>query len=582
MRKILVIEDEEPVLAGIIALLMAEDFEVIGAENGSVGVKLALRTQPDLIICDVMMPELDGYGVLKALHQNPITAMIPVIFLTAKTTKADFRQGMELGADDYLTKPFTKDELLGAIAARFKKQAALVEHYATELKQAEEKLKHLVYYHNLTNLPNQLFLQDRFSQAIASRGSSVSRLSINILSISLDRFSRVNDNLGYLVGDLLIQAVAERLKNCVSDSDFLAHLQADRFALILITDDQAEAVIQIAQNILTTLSQPFIMEGHEVFITASIGIACYPAHGNNIDTLVKNATLAMFSAKKQTGNTYQFYSSDMQGGSANQLALETSLRYALDRKEFQVYYQPQVELKTGKIVGIEALVRWQHPELGLISPAIFIPLAEETGLIMPIGEWVLKTACAQTKAWQTAGFPALRVAVNLSCRQFNQADLGESIVQTLNETGLAPEFLELEITESVLTQDEQAAIKTLSELKLLGIQISIDDFGTGYSSLSYLKKFPFSNLKIDRSFIRHITGDTRSKNITRAIIQMAHSLNLKVIAEGVEAPEELGFLCQHHCDEIQGYFFCRPVPPEELEKLLLTGRRLQIPALVDG
>jgi EAL domain-containing protein (putative c-di-GMP-specific phosphodiesterase class I) len=324
------------------------------------------------------------------------------------------------------------------------------------------------------------------------------------------------------------------------------------------------------------------MEGHEVFITASIGIACYPAHGNNIDTLVKNATLAMFSAKKQTGNTYQFYSSDMQGGSANQLALETSLRYALDRKEFQVYYQPQVELKTGKIVGIEALVRWQHPELGLIPPAIFIPLAEETGLIMPLGEWVLKTACAQTKAWQTAGFSALRVAVNLSCRQFNQADLGESIVQTLNETGLAPEFLELEITESVLTQDEQAAIKTLSELKLLGIQISIDDFGTGYSSLSYLKKFPFSNLKIDRSFIRHITGDTRSKNITRAIIQMAHSLNLKVIAEGVEAPEELGFLCQHHCDEIQGYFFCRPVPPEELEKLLLTGRRLQIPALVDG
>ena len=580
MNKILVIEDEEPVLAGMSALLTAENFDVIGAENGKVGVKLAIKNQPDLIICDVTMPELDGYGVLRELRQNPATAMIPFIFLTAKSTKSDLRQGMELGADDYLTKPFTRDELLGAIAARFKKHTVMFEHYSTELKHTEEKVNHLVYYNNLTDLPNRLSLQEQFYQAIAHIDKLPSQSSISILSISLDRFSRVNDFLGYTLGDLLLKSVAERLTMCVSSGDFVAHLQADIFAIILLTDDKTKSDVGVIHDILNTISQPFMLEGHEVFITASIGISRYPSDGGDIDTLIKNASLATFGAKKQGGNTYQFYTSDMQADSVDQLALESSLRRALEREEFQVYYQPQVELKTGNIVGVEALIRWQHPELGLISPATFIPLAEETGLIMPIGEWVLKTACAQTKAWQTAGFSSLRVAVNLSCRQFNQANLGESIVEILNNTGLAPQFLELEITESVLTQNESAAIKTLNKLKLLGIEISIDDFGTGYSSLSYLKKFPFSTLKIDRSFIRNINTDARCKNITMAIIQMSQKLNLKVIAEGVEAAEEVCFLCQHDCDEVQGYLFCRPVPPEELEKLLCKGKKLPIPILI--
>ncbi|MBD1833469.1 EAL domain-containing protein [Cyanobacteria bacterium FACHB-472] len=579
MNKILVIEDEEPVLAGMSALLTAENFDVIGAENGKVGVELAIKNQPDLIICDVTMPELDGYGVLRELRQNPATAMIPFIFLTAKSTKSDLRQGMELGADDYLIKPFTRDELLGAIAARFKKQTVMFEHYSTELKDTEEKVNHLVYYNNLIDLPNRLSLQEQFHQVIARIDKLPSQSSISILSISLDRFSRVNDSLGYTLGDLLLKSVAERLTMCVSSGDFVAHLQADIFAILLITED-TKSDVGVVHDILNTISQPFMLEGHEVFITASIGISRYPSDGGDIDTLIKNASLATFGAKKQGGNTYQFYTSDMQADSVDQLALESSLRRALEREEFQVYYQPQVELKTGKIVGIEALIRWKHPELGLISPATFIPLAEETGLIMPIGEWVLKTACAQTKAWQTAGFSSLRVAVNLSCRQFNQANLGESIVEILNNTGLAPQFLELEITESVLTQNESAAIKTLNKLKLLGIEISIDDFGTGYSSLSYLKKFPFSTLKIDRSFIRNINTDARCKNITMAIIQMSQKLNLKVIAEGVEAAEEVCFLCQHDCDEVQGYLFCRPVPPEELEKLLLKGKKLSIPILI--
>ena len=580
MNKILVIEDEEPVLAGMSALLTAENFDVIAAENGKVGVKLAIKNQPELIICDVTMPELDGYGVLRELRQNPATAMIPFIFLTAKSTKSDLRQGMELGADDYLTKPFTRDELLGAIAARFKKHTVMFEHYSTELKHTEEKVNHLVYYNNLTDLPNRLSLQEQFHQVIADIDKLPTQSSISILSISLDRFSRVNDSLGYTLGDLLLKSVAERLTMCVSSGDFVAHLQADIFAIILLTDDKTKSDVGVIHDILNTISQPFMLEGHEVFITASIGISRYPSDGGDIDTLIKNASLATFGAKKQGGNTYQFYTSDMQADSVDQLALESSLRRALEREEFQVYYQPQVELKTGKIVGIEALIRWQHPELGLISPATFIPLAEETGLIMPIGEWVLKTACAQTKAWQTAGFSSLRVAVNLSCRQFNQANLGESIVEILNDTGLAPQFLELEITESVLTQNESAAIKTLNKLKLLGIEISIDDFGTGYSSLSYLKKFPFSTLKIDRSFIRNINTDARCKNITMAIIQMSQKLNLKVIAEGVEAAEEVCFLCQHDCDEVQGYLFCRPVPPEELEKLLCKGKKLPIPILI--
>ncbi len=575
MKKILVIEDEEFVRENIVELLDAEGFEVIGAEDGRMGLNLAKAMVPDLILCDVMMPELDGYGVLTALRQDSILAAVPFIFLTAKAAKADLRQGMELGADDYLTKPFTRAELLGAIISRLKKQAAVQERYHTELQQAKEQLEYLIHNDSLTNLPNRLSLRDRFKQ-VQSADTDTEKL-VGVLCLSLDRFNQINDNLGHIVGDLLIKAVAERLTASVGREDTVARLSADQFAIIVATIEHKKEVGNLAQTILEKLSETFALAGQEIFVTASIGIGLYPRDGAELEQLLNHANTAMAKAKQQGGDQYEFYTAAFNIGSSERLALQSSLRHALEREELQVYYQPLVNLKTGRIVGAEALVRWQHPERGLVSPDKFIPVAEETGLIMPIGEWVLHTACKQTKLWQTAGFSSLRVAINLSSRQFSQIDLRKQLVQILMETGLDPKYIELELTESMLVQNTEVAIRRLNALKALGVEIAIDDFGTGYSSLSYLQQFPFDILKIDRCFIRNITENANNTAITKAIIAMAKSLNLKLIAEGVETEAELSFVYQQQCDGMQGFLFSRPVPAQEFEQLLKAGKRLLLP-----
>ncbi len=576
MKKILVIEDEEFVRENIIELLDAEGFEVIGAENGRLGVDLAKVLVPDLILCDVMMPELDGYGVLTTLRQDSGIATIPFILLTAKAAKADWRQGMELGADDYLTKPFTRAELLGAIATQFKKQAAVQEHYHTELQQAKEQLNYLIHHDRLTNLPNQLSLRERFKQVQATEPDN--EQLVTVMCLGLDRFNQINDNLGHAFGDLLLKAVAERLTACVSPQDTVAHLNASQFAIILATTQHKKDAAQFAQTILESLSQTFGLAGQEIFITASIGIALYPGDGTQIEHLLNHANMAMTQAKQQGGDQYHFYTTALNIGSLDRLALQTSLRHAIEREELKVYYQPQVNLQTGQIIGAEALVRWQHPERGLVSPDKFIPVAEETGLIIPIGEWVLHTACKQSKVWQNAGFDSLRIAVNLSSRQFSQIDLRHQLVQILMETGLDPKFIELELTESMLVQNTEVAIRRLNALKSLGVEIAIDDFGTGYSSLSYLQQFPFDILKIDRCFIRNIADNSNNAAITKAIIEMAKSLNLKLIAEGVETEEELSFVCKYKCDVMQGFLFSRPLPVKEFEQLLTSGKRLPLPS----
>ncbi len=582
MKKILVIEDEDSVRENILELLDAEGFEAISAENGRLGVDLAKAMVPDLILCDVMMPELDGFGVLAALRQEPVMESTPFIFLTAKAAKTDFRQGMELGADDYLTKPFTRAELLGAIAMRLKKQAAVQDRYHSELQHAKEQLNYLIHHDSLTNLPNRLSLRERFKQ-VQPTDTNDERL-VTILSLGLDRFNQINDNLGHTAGDLLLKAVAERIKACVGSQDIVARLNTDQFAIILVSDRQdacpttqhEKEVSNIAQTILKNLSQTFELEARELFITASIGMAVYPRDGKEIEELLNHANTAMIQAKQQGGDQYQLYSATFNIGSSERLALQGSLRYALERNELLVYYQPQVNLQTGQIVGAEALVRWQHPERGLIPPDKFIPIAEETGLIVPIGEWVLQTACKQTQVWQTAGFPSLRIAVNLSSRQFSQIDLRHQLVQILMETGLDSKYIELELTESMLVQNTKVAIEKLNALKSLGVEIAIDDFGTGYSSLSYLQQFPFDILKIDRCFIRNIAENSNNAAIAKAIIEMAKSLNLKLVAEGVETEAELSFVCQHQCDTMQGYLFSRPLPTDEFEQLLTSNKRLPL------
>jgi len=574
MKTILVIEDEEFVRENILELLDAEGFEVIGAENGRIGIDLAQEVRPDLILCDVMMPELDGYSVLTKLRQDPVLATTPFILLTAKAAKADFRQGMELGADDYITKPFTRAELLGAIAIRLKKQAAVQEHYNTELQEAKAQLNYLIHHDSLTKLPNRLSLRERFKQ-VQPQDTDTEKV-VAVLCLGLDRFNHIIDPLGHTVGDSLLKAVAERLTTCVG-KDTVARLNTDQFAIILANVDHKKEAGNIAQTILEKLSHTYVLAGQEIFITASIGIALYPSDGAEIEQLLAAANTAMTQAKQHGGDQYQLYSAAFNIGSSDRLALQSSLRHALEREELRVYYQPQLNLQTGQIVGAEALVRWQHPERGIVSPNKFVPLAEETGLIVPIGEWVLRTACKQTKAWQDEGFPSLRIAVNLSSRQFSQIDLRRQLVEILMDTGLDPKFIELELTESMLVQNTEVAIRRLNALKSLGVEIAIDDFGTGYSSLSYLQQFPFDILKIDRCFIRDITENPNNAAITRAIIAMAKSLNLKLVAEGVETEAELSFVRQHQCDGMQGYLFSRPVPAEDFRQLLTADKRLPLP-----
>lgn len=572
MHKILVIEDERVIKMNLLKLLSAEGFQTISADDGISGLKLAQAELPDLIICDILMPNLDGYGVLKALQQDPVTATIPFIFLTAKAERSDWRQAMTLGADDYLTKPFTRAELLDAIASRLHKQEFLSQRHSIELQQVEDQLNYLLHYDRLTNLPNRLLLQERFTQLVNPKEGQPRQ--IPILSLGLEQLKRINNALGPTSGDLLIQAVADRLQCSVCQQDTVAQLSGDQFVILLATTNQRLEVAQVAKTILDAFSRPFLVNDHEIFLSgARIGIAFFGRDGCDLDTLIKHASAAMEDAKKSGTNPYQFYIASIGAKSQEALLLELELRQALEREEFQLYYQPKVNLRTGEIKGAEALVRWHHPHRDSVSPTEFIPLAEKTGFIVPLGEWVLRTACIQAKVWQMAGFCPLRIAVNLSGHQFNQPHLGRLIFEVLQETGLDPRYLELEITESALMQNPEGAIATLHELKQLGIQISIDDFGTGYSSLSYLKQFPFDILKIDRSFVCHLAQDTKNAAITTAILQLAHTLNLKVVAEGVETQEELDFLYGHQCDEVQGYWFSPPLSAQAFEELLKGGKR---------
>lgn len=573
MKKILVIDDEEEVRSILVALLEAAEFDVVQAGNGLTGVRLAREHLPDLILCDVNMPKLDGYGVLKDLREDPATTAIPFIFLSGRGEREEMRFGMDLGADDYLSKPFRRTELLRAIDARLAKQAALTRHFDSELKLAEEKLNYALHYDGLTGLPNRLTLRERLNQVFLQ---TPGKQQVAILSFGLDRFKRINETMGYAAGDALLRIVAERLMRCISPKDTVARLNADQFAMILAGITHKEAVEGVARTILDSLSEPFVIEGAGIFTTASIGITLYPSDGLDIDHLIKNAEAAMHDAKQHGGNGFKFYSTEIQTVSAAELALEANLRYALERKELSISYQPQVSLQTGAILGAEALVRWHHPEKGLIGPSQFVPIAEKSGLIVQIGEWVLQNACLQVKKWQEAGYYPFTISVNLTGHHFSQKNLGDRLVQILRETGLEPASLDIELTESILMQDVHTAISMLTELKRMGIQISIDDFGTGYSSLSYLKRFPFDTLKIDQSFIRNVSSDDKNAVITMAIIEIAHNLNLKVIAEGVETESELSFLFRNRCDAIQGYLFSRPVPVNEFEALLTSGKRLPI------
>jgi diguanylate cyclase len=576
MPRILVIEDELDLRENLLDLLSVEGFEVIGAEDGHVGVQFARQCLPDLILCDISMPGLDGYAVLEQLRQNSETAGIPLIFLTARATHADMRQGMSLGADDYLTKPFSLDELREAIITRLAKYSAITQPYFQALQQADAKLNRYLYYDPTTHLPTRLLLQETFNQTCQQLLESPERKSfVPVVSLLIERFDRFH-SLQEADHDQLIGMIAQRLAACLGEHNIITRLGDDRFAMLLAPIEQSQEMHYICQRLLYSLTQQLKLNQQELFLTARIGAALYPTDGKTLNDLIHKASAALHSAVRQGGNQYQLYTSRMAGNSAEQLKLEADLRRALDRNELCVYYQPQVDLSTGKITGAEALVRWLSIERGIVSPTQFIPLAEEIGLIRPIGEWVLCTACQQVQAWRQAGMAPIRIAVNLSGQQLNQPQLATIVAQVLQSSGLDAEALELELTEGTLLQNEAEAIAILNELKALGVGVAIDDFGTGYASLNYLRQFPFDVLKIDRSFIQNVHSESYNNAITTAVLQMAHHLNLKVVAEGVETEAELAFLQQHGCHAIQGFLFSHPVPAAEFQTLLLTDKSLTL------
>jgi diguanylate cyclase (GGDEF)-like protein/PAS domain S-box-containing protein len=447
----------------------------------------------------------------------------------------------------------------------------------TERKVAEERVQFLAYYDALTGLPNRILLQDRINTALASARRRKERVAV--LFLDLDRFKIINDSLGHSTGDLLLQEVASRLKGWAREQDTVARVGGDEFVVLLTSMGQESDAAVAAQRIIRVLSVEYSIRGQSLSITTSIGISVFPHNGIDGETLIKHADTAMYCAKQKGPNNVQFFTEDLNSQMVERLAIENGLRLALDRQEFFLVYQPQMDIATGRVVGYEALIRWKHPVLGLVPPDKFIRIAENSGLIVPIGEWVLRTACSQVRRWQNEGLPAVRIAVNVSAVQFRQDGFRDLIRDVLRETGLAPECLELELTESLLLTNADVVFSVLQELNEMGLSLAIDDFGTGYSSLSYLKQFRVNKLKIDRSFIRDIAEHSDDAAITTAIISMAKSLNLKVIAEGVETEEQMSFLRVHQCDEIQGYYFSKPLlPGDAAEKLRCTSIECDLPS----
>ena len=436
----------------------------------------------------------------------------------------------------------------------------------TERKASEDKINDLVYLDPLTGLPNRRLFNDRLDSLL--RQADERGLNFSLFYMDLDNFKMINDRFGHSIGDLFLQSVASRLEAQISPKDTLSRLGGDEFILLLPNTEYSKAADR-AQELIKALNAPFRFENEEIFTSVSVGISMFPFDGDDSETLVKNADIAMYQAKEGGKNAFQFFTREMNETIDRKSRLATGLRKGLEHGEFTIHYQPQISLKTEQIIGVEALLRWNHPEWGTISPAEFIPIAEETGSITKIGEFVLEEACRQNKYWQDIGLAPFRVAVNISARQFAQKDLTEIVSTTLKKTGLAAQYLELELTETII-QNADSAITTMEELSALGVHLSIDDFGTGYSSLSYLKLFPINSLKIDQHFTRNIKSDSKDAALVKTIIRMAHDLELNVIAEGVETEEQLEFLKTEQCNQAQGYYFNRPLPAQEIEDIYYT------------
>jgi diguanylate cyclase (GGDEF)-like protein/PAS domain S-box-containing protein len=691
---ILVVDDEMSLRLSMRAALEKVGFTVSEAANGVDALTVFNEKRPDLVLLDVMMPEMDGYETCSAIRHIPGGEDIPIVMVTGLDDEDSASQAFEAGATDFITKPLNwvmlgqriRYVLKASIAFKDLKkskerlaqaqQIAKLGHWElnladgsfqfseeachildldqsdadmtqkvffqsvhpkdlenvlcvvknalqekqpytlqyrivlpdnserfifnqgeiiaddngapqlmmgtvqdiTKQKEVENEARYLTFYDQLTGLANNMLFTDRIEQSMIKAQRNEELLAL--IFLDLDRFKRINDTLGHQIGDLLLKEVAERLSNCIRKSDAISRIEeegadycisrlgGDEFTILLTDIKKPDDAANVARRILESIEPPFIFGGNEVYTTASVGISIFPIDGEDTYTLMKNADTAMYHAKEKGRNNYQFYQQSLNASAMGKFELENDLRRAMEKNEFELHYQPQVDINSLKIVGVEALIRWQHPKLGLVPPMKFIPMAEESGLIVPISDWVLNTACKQNKAWQNMGLQNILMAVNLSSQQFDSQDIDKLILDALKESGLEPHFLEVEMTEGVIMQKGETTKAILNEIKKLGVKIAIDDFGTGYSSLSYLPAFPIDTLKIDRSFVVEITDSSSNVAIIKAIIAMGHSMGHKIIAEGVETIEHLTLLKEFGCDEVQGYFFSKPVPAEELAALL--------------
>ena len=566
--RVLIIDDEEQI-RNLLTDLLGSLYDCCTA--GSAEEALAALSQDpfDLVISDIDMGRMSGLELVPRVHSlSPDT----VVVMISGNNDIEFAiQALRVGAFDYISKPIDIRHVEASVERALKHSELLKEkrRYKEQLehllKQRTAQVDWLAYYDTVTQLPNRALFEDRLTQA-CSIAKSTSQ-SLGVLFISLDQFKKVNDSLGHGPGDSLLHEFAERLKSCISEQDTVARFGNDEFALLKTHIDGTNDVIETIGSLSQVLQFSFDLPGHEVYATASVGVSMFPIDGEDCHTLLKNAGAALYKAKKSGGANYQFYTADMHELATRRLALETSLRRAIQNEEFLIHYQPRVSVDSLAITGVEALVRWQHPQFGLISPSEFIPLAEDTGLIVPIGEWVLRTACLQGRRWREQGFAPIQIGVNISARQFHDQDLTQTVIRILEETGWSPKYLELELTESSIMQNAEFAADMLTRLKNMGINISIDDFGTGFSSLGSLKRLPIDALKVDQSFVRELTTDPDDASLVMAIITLAHNLRLKVVAEGVETEDQLRLLRLLRCDEIQGYFFSKPLPAEKLVSL---------------
>lgn len=685
----LIVDDDATMRLLLVRTLRNEGFECRQAVNGREGVDAFMERTPDIVLLDVLMPELDGYGACDLMRQAPGGQHTPIVMLTGLEDTESIDRAFQQGATDFISKPIqwgvfrhriryimrasrafadlTRNQAsladaqrlaklgswegdprshtlrcseemrrimgfesceatLDQIVTRFQDEDQLrvrsaldrvlsganfegegarvvlqdgsvryvrlqalatrdaqgaVTHVSgtvqdvTEIKEAEERIRFLAHHDGVTELPNRTAFIERTQHMVTHCRRNATLFAV--LTLGIDHFKRVNDTLGQTVGNDLLRAIAQRLSEVIRPADVimlsddmsrsLARFGGDEFSALIANLAQFHDAARIANRLLSAIRAPFHVNGQELFLSASIGLAVYPTDGEDPETLLRNAGAAMHFAKEQGRDNYQFYSRGMNASALEKLAMEGQLRRALERNEFVLHYQPKVDPHTGHSCGVEALLRWKHPDLGMVPPGQFIPIAEQTGLIIPIGDWVLTQACRQAQEWISDGRPPISMAVNIASPHF-RADLAGSVVRALQSSQLDPGLLELEMTESMLMQNIDATLRTLDALKAMGVKLSLDDFGTGYSSLSYLKRFPLDTLKIDRSFIQGLPDDGEDAAITQAILAMAHSLGLSVVAEGVETLAQLEFLQQHHCDLVQGFLFSKPRPPEEIPALL--------------